>query len=343
LLDRRSGEGGTAISLRPDPLMPDPPRDAAFEPALDAWVLSRYADVSAAFREPALWPVASRRQKDRSIPNAEAQQLLREQVLDAFSSAALKEWQVRLERAADEMVFDGRADLVAEFVEPWCLAAAETVTGSAAADRHQLLAEARIVSAAAAEPLDERLRSQASAANAELGRYFKGAAIPMAGPVFVALSRTVACLLANGWLALLRHPAQLTQLHARPEQIPRAIEEMLRYAGVPQSVFRTALKPVTLCGLQIAEGDRVILRLASANRDPLQFSNPDRIDFARREPAQLSLGFGPHSCVGAALIRMTVSVATRAFVEKFGDAEICEPIEWQGGEGFRSPATLRVH
>ena len=73
-----------------------------------------------------------------------------------------------------------------------------------------------------------------------------------------------------------------------PEQIPKAIEEILRYAGLPQSVFRTALRPVALCGLQIAEGDRVILQLASANRDPLQFSNPDRLDFTRREAAQLS-------------------------------------------------------
>jgi cytochrome P450 len=94
--------------------------------------------------------------------------------------------------------------------------------------------------------------------------------------------------------------------------------------------------------LQIAEGDRVILQLASANRDPQQFPSPDRFEFARRGAAQLSLGFGPHACVGAALIRTTITAATKAFVEKFGDVEICGPVEWRSGCGFRSLATLRV-
>ncbi len=167
----------------------------------------------------------------------------------------------------------------------------------------------------------------------------------MAGPTFVALSRTVACLLASGWLALLRHPAELARLRAVPELIPKAIEEILRYACLPQTVFRCASRTVELCGLRIAEGDRVILRLASANRDPRQFpdpDHPDRIHFARRGAAQLSLGFGPHSCVGAALIRMSLTAATRVFVEKFDSAEICGPVLWQGGDGFRSPAILRV-
>ncbi len=68
-----------------------------------------------------------------------------------------------------------------------------------------------------------------------------------------------------------------------------------------------------------------ILRIASANRDPRQFPNPDRIDFSRRATAQLSLGFGPHSCVGAALIRTSAKVATRVFVEKFGGVRNMRP------------------
>jgi cytochrome P450 len=334
-------------NLPPDPLMPEPPRDAAFDTDLDAWVLSRYADVMAAFREPGLLPASARRDKNLRIPDADAQQLLRAQVLDAFSSSRLNEWQMRLERAAGMLAFDGLVDLVSEFAEPWCLAAAEIVTGSAPADRRRLLAAARVVSAASAEPLDEHLRCPASLASAELESYFadrcsNAPAVPMAAPTFVALSRTNACLLASGWLALLRHPVELAQLSERPEQIPKAIEEILRYACLPQSVVRCASKPIALCGLRIAEGDRVILRLASANRDPKQFADPNRIDFARRGAAQLSLGFGPHSCVGAALIRMSTIAATRVFVEKFSGAEICGTVEWQGGSGFRSPAVLRV-
>ncbi len=329
--------------LHMDPLTPQPPREAAFDADLDAWILSRYADVSEAFREPALSPVSARGTGKFKIPDVQAQRLLRARVLAAFSSAALNEWQARMERIADTFVFDGPVELVNEFVEPWCLTAAEIVTGSAPAGRNGLLEAARIVSAAASEPLDEQLSGQAALASAELERHFEDAAIPMAGPAFVALSQTVASLLANGWLALLRHPAELAKLRAQPECLPGAIEEILRYACLPQSVFRCASRPVTLCGRQIAEGDRVVLQLASANRDPLQFSEPGRFDLARRGPAHLSLGFGPHSCVGASLIRMTVTAATKAFVEKFGDAfEICGTVEWKGGKGFRSPAFLHI-
>lgn len=329
-------------SLHADPLTPAPPCEAAFDCSLHAWVLSRYADVSAAFREPALWPVAARNSGDLKIPDAEAQRLLRAQVLDAFSPPRLNEWQSQMERIANPVAFDGPAELVSEFVEPWCLAAAEIVTGSLACDRQRLLAAARTVSNAAAEPMDEALHSRSSLASAELDRHFEGAGIPMAGPTFVALSRTVASLLATGWLALLRHPAELARLVAHPERVPKAVEEMLRYACLPQSVYRRASKALLLCRHQIAEGDRVVLQLASANRDPLQFPDPDRFDTDRRAVAHLALGFGPHACVGAALIRMTTIAATKVFLENFGEAELAGTVKWQGGKGFRFPAVLRV-
>jgi cytochrome P450 len=323
-----------------DPLSPPPPRNAVFDPELNAWSLSRYADVMAALREPALWPVPPRKTKNLKIPDEAALRSLRARVSDAFSSARLNEWEKQIDRVADTMPCECPMDLVTEFAEPLCLASAEIVTGSSPADRERLLAAARVVSHAAAEPYDENLRLCATEADAELDRCFQDAAIPMAGPTFVALSRTVACLLANGWFALLRHPAELAQLRAHPEQIPKAIEEILRYACLPQSVFRHASQSLTLGGLHVAEGDRLILQIATANRDPVQFSDPNRFDSARREVSHLALGFGLHSCVGGALIRMTAAAATRAFVDKFGACQICGPVKWQGGAGFRSPASV---
>src|ERR1700733_7931620 len=95
-------------------LTPASPREAVFDPNLDAWVLSRYVDVLAAFREPALWPVPAHRKKNPGMPDANAQQLLRAQVLDAFSSVVLKQWQTRIESLAGTLVFDGPVDLVGE-------------------------------------------------------------------------------------------------------------------------------------------------------------------------------------------------------------------------------------
>jgi cytochrome P450 len=321
-------------------MTPPPPRDPFFDPAFHRWDLSRYADVQAALCEPAFWPVAARKTKNLKVPDEHAQQALRAQVLEAFSS--LNEWQTRLEQIADGLPAAAPLDLVADFAEPWCLAAAEIITGSQPSHRDKLLTAARIVSNAAAEPMDEDLRQQATKADAEFAEYFRDASLPMPGPTFVALSRTVACLLANGWLALLNHPDELAKLRRHPDLIPKAIEEILRYASVPQSVFRHASRAVTLRGLNIAEGDRLILHLGSANRDPEQFSDPNRFDIARRSPAHLSLGFGFHSCAGGALIRMALTTATALFVRRFGDVTISGPVEWQGGSGFRSPSTLYV-
>src|SRR5947207_646604 len=124
--------------------------------------------------------------------------------------------------------------------------------------------------------------------------------------------------------------------------MPRAVEELLRYAGLASSVFRRATARLDLGGVTILEGERVILMLASANRDPARFPEPDRLDVSRRLGGQVALGAGPHSCVGALLIRMAATVATEALVQKAAAREIAGPIEWRGGSGFRSPASLYV-
>ncbi len=325
-----------------DPLTPEAPRDPVFNAELNVWELSRYADVLAAFHEPALWPVAPRKTRNLKVPDEASLAELRARVLDAFSSANLNRWAGEIHDAVADLPTTGPLDLVAEFAEPACTRAAMIVTGAKAGDEEGLLGAARIVSEAAAEPFDEDLRQLATKADADLARYFEASAIPMAGPTFVALSRTLACLLGNSWLALLRHPGELAALHGNPDRIPRAIEEMLRYACIPQSVFRHVSRPIQLCGLQLEEGNRLMLRLASANRDPAQFPDPDRFDWSRRGVSHLSLGFGLHSCAGGAPIRMAATAITCAFVERFPQAEIEEPVQWQGGSGFQSPAVLRI-
>ncbi|HWF08763.1 MAG TPA: cytochrome P450 [Bryobacteraceae bacterium] len=323
-----------------DALFPPAPRKIEFDSDRGMWVFSRYADVLAALREPALRPVSAKKSKNVKVPDEAALRDLRARVLEAFSPANLLRWQALIERAAHELRAGGPIDLVGEFVEPLCAGAAEIVTGAKQAHRERLLELAKTVSRAAAEPFDEDLRVAATRADAELEKYFAGAAIPMAASTFVALARTTSCLLANGWLALLRHPAELAELREQPEQIPKAVEEILRYACLPQMVFRYVPAPLMLCGRQFSEGDRLVLRLASANRDPEQFADAGRFYPARREVSHLALGFGPHACAGGALIRMVAATGTRLFVERFAFAEVAGPVEWRGGPGFRSVAAL---
>jgi cytochrome P450 len=304
-----------------------------FDCARNEWVLTRYVDVIAALREPALWPAAVRKNNNRKIPDEAAQQLLRAEVQKAFSSAQLVEWETRLDGIAPSLIqslsVEGPVEIVSAFAQPWCLAAAGIVTGADSADYDRLLALSREVSDSAAEPLDEALQARASAANAELDRYLSDAPIPMAGPVFVALSRTLTCLLANGWLGLIERPEEL-RAWSHQKSVPKVVDEMLRLAGIPRALYRRALKDVAIGGLRVAEGERVALMVASANRDP------------ERGPAQLSLGFGSHSCVGATLIRMAAAVATTAFIRHFAGARLCGETSWRGGSGFGWAESISV-
>jgi cytochrome P450 len=308
-------------------------RPPFFDCARNEWVLTRYVDVIAALREPALWPAAVRNDNNRKIPDEAEQQRLRAAVQEAFSSSQLVEWETRLEVVARSLIqslsLEGPVEIISAFAQPWCLAAAGIVTGADPAHHGRLLALSREVSDSAAEPLDEALQARASVANAELDRYFSAASIPMAGPVFVALSRTLTCLLANGWLILIERPEALPAWSPQ-NPAPKVVDEMLRLAGIPRVLYRRALKDVAIGGLRIAAGERVALMIASANRDP------------ERGPAQLSLGFGRHSCVGATLIRMTAAVATTAFIRHFAGARLCGDTLWRGGSGFRWAESINV-
>jgi cytochrome P450 len=131
-------------------------------------------------------------------------------------------------------------------------------------------------------------------------------------------------------------------LRAQPDLMPGAVEELLRYAGIVRRVFRQATEDLDLGGARILKGDRVLLMLASANRDPEQFSQPNRLDVSRQISSQVALGMGRNSCVGAPLIRMAAGVATRALVETFAEAEVAGPVEWHVGSGFCFPVAVPV-
>ncbi len=190
------------------------------------------------------------------------------------------------------------------------------------------------------EPDGSHLKSAAAAATAELEQSFR--AIPMGEPTFIAISQTSARLLSNAWLALLSHPAEYSRLRTQPDLMPGAIEELLRYAGIVRRVFRWATEDLDLGGVRIAKGDRTLLMLASANRDPEQFPEPGRLDLSRPVAGHVALGIGRNSCVGAPLIRMAAAVATRAFVQRFQEATIAGPIAWRVGSGFCFPVAVPV-
>ena len=111
---------------------------------------------------------------------------------------------------------------------------------------------------------------------------------------------------------LARDPAQWQLLRDDPGLAGQAFEESLRYASPVQTFFRTTTREVTVGGVTIGAGQKVLLFLAAANRDPRRWDQPDRYDLRRRANGHVAFGFGIHACVGAAMARLEGEVLLAA-------------------------------
>jgi hypothetical protein len=128
---------------------------------------------------------------------------------------------------------------------------------------------------------------------------------------------TTTNVIGNGMLALLRHPDQLERVRAEPSLIGSAVEELLRYDSPVQARVRLARRPAEIGGRQIAAGQRVLVLVGAANRDPERFPDPDRLDVARADNRHLAFGHGIHFCTGAPLARLEATIAIRALLSRF--------------------------
>jgi cytochrome P450 len=328
-------------------MTPPRPEAARFDPAQQTWILSRYADVWAALREPNLWPVDGKRNIQRDGREADGRLQQRAPMLEAIAGARVEEWRPRLEaftrRQIECLAADRPVELLGEFVLPWGLSLAMMVSGADPADREGLsVLSCRVFAATGAEKKDTELRADAAAATAELERMLADGPIPMGEPAFVALSQTLPRLLTNALVALARYPAEFARLRAHPDLLPGAADELLRYAGIVRRVYRRATAKVEFGGVTLAEGDLSALMLGSANRDPEKFPDPDRLDLTRVAAGHVALGTGRNSCVGAMLIRMALSVATGALTARFKEVRLVGVDDWRTGSGFCFPGAAHV-
>jgi cytochrome P450 len=322
-------------------------RDPHFDDSLSAWVLTRYADVTAAFHSPGLFP--SGLNGSASSVTAESEQALtqmRRETRDALAPAQLRVWRRQLVTSArvevKGLAAEESVDLIASYAKPSCLRLAAMVTGISRSEAERLHAIAEPISASAAEPFDHALKGEAKAAGTKIRGCFHSGPEPLRDSGFVALSHTLPCLLGNAWSGLVESPQQWAILHKNPRMVEQAVEELLRCSGLPRILFRQAIDDFEFNGVQIRKGERVILHVDTANQDPEAFACPHRLDVRRRRIRQLALGAGLHSCVGAGLIRMAAVTLTRALVQRFSAVKLAQPIEWKGGSGFRFPAKLQV-
>ncbi len=271
---------------------------------------------------------------------------MREETLQALSPTLVSNWRDRLAPEAAALAaslpVESPIDLIDDYARPLCLLCASIVTGIELDEAGRLQEEAKHVAAAAADPFDPVLRASGKSASASLGPCFHSGPETLRDSGFVALSQTMIGLLGNAWFALLQHPSEWRRLHRQPALTEQAVEELLRYAGLVRVIFRLAAEDVSIKDVLIRTGDRVILRIVAANRDPERYANANELDVARRGAGHLTLGAGSHSCVGASLIRMSVVTVTQPLVERFATARLGEVPAWHGGPVYRWASPLRV-
>jgi cytochrome P450 len=156
--------------------------------------------------------------------------------------------------------------------------------------------------------------------------------------LIVAGHDTTTSLIGNGVVALLDHPEQLRLLTAEPDRIPDAIEELMRYwTPVQHATFRVTTDAVTLDGVEVPEGQQVLVCLAGANRDPDVRSDPTVLDVTRPPRAHLGFGHGIHFCLGAPLGRLEARTAFSVLLGRYPNLRLAVPrrdLHWTHGDGL---------
>ncbi|MBR0825878.1 cytochrome P450 [Bradyrhizobium manausense] len=110
--------------------------------------------------------------------------------------------------------------------------------------------------------------------------------------------------IGNAVLALATHPDEYRKLRERPELARNAFEEGLRYDSPVQTFFRTTSRDVEIGGAVIPAHRKVLLFMASANRDPLRWDHPESFDVERSATGHVGFGAGIHACVGQMIARL---------------------------------------
>ncbi|MCF3174750.1 cytochrome P450 [Streptomyces sioyaensis] len=162
--------------------------------------------------------------------------------------------------------------------------------------------------------------------------------------LLIAGHETTVNLITNGMLTLLRHPEELERLRSEPALMPGAVEELLRFEPPVQMLpQRTPLADVEVAGITVPRGAPLILMLASGNRDPRRFSDPDRFDPAREDNQHLGFGSGVHSCFGAPLARLETQIALHELLQHLDTPRLVEdPPEYRRSPVLRGPRHLFI-
>jgi pimeloyl-[acyl-carrier protein] synthase len=153
---------------------------------------------------------------------------------------------------------------------------------------------------------------------------------------------TTANTMALVTAALAEHPGACEQIRQHPENIANEVMELSRIAAMSTAMSRRVAKDFVWNGFEIKEGQYVVMFMAGANRDPSVFPDPEKIDFARPQEANMTFAPGLHHCIGHLLAKMQLAEFFPELVRRF-DIELRDKrLDFSPVMSFRGLETLHV-
>ncbi|AOP45340.1 cytochrome P450 [Streptomyces lydicus] len=176
------------------------------------------------------------------------------------------------------------------------------------------------------------------------GRMTDEEIISTANLLLIAGHETTVNLITNGMLTLLRHPQVLQRLRDEPDLVVPLVEELLRYEPPVHIIpWRAAYSDITVADTVIPKGSRIMLMLASGNRDPDRFHDPDRFDPDRRDNQHLGFGSGIHLCFGGPMARRETHIALTELVRRLDRPRlVTDPPPYRRSPVLRGPVHLLI-
>jgi cytochrome P450 len=139
-----------------------------------------------------------------------------------------------------------------------------------------------------------------------------------------------------------RYPAEWARLRGDLSLARNAFEEAVRYESPVQTFFRTTTKDTAIGGVPIGEGEKVLMFLGAANRDPRRWTDPDRYDITRKTSGHVGFGSGVHMCAGQLVARLEGEVMLAALAKRVAAIEITGPLKRRYNNTLRGLDSLPI-
>jgi cytochrome P450 len=184
-----------------------------------------------------------------------------------------------------------------------------------------------LIAAKEADPPDDLLGRQIRRSRDE-GAYDRRSLVGLGFLLLVAGHETTANMISLGTLILLDNPAQMAALRADPSRTPAAVEEMLRYFTIVDTVVaRLCVADTEVGGVTIRAGQGVLILGQAANRDPDAFDQPEEFDIDRPARHHIAFGFGSHQCLGQNLARAELQIVFDTLLRRVPTLKTAVPVD----------------